>query len=206
MYYDKKSTFYVKQYGPAVLVIVISILLLAGGAYVYFKTSKPSDPNEIVNNASNSASNSNNDYNIADNSSIFNNLATGELSKEYKVLDVKDTSTIVIEVEKNKATEIKLIGVRITTPETRGNNSLQETLDKMKNDLINKNIKLSFDTNKAENNNLYAYVYINDQLYNETALKEGFAELRPEKYNISKLDILLNAEKAAKSNDAGIWQ
>ena len=38
MYYDNKSTFYIKQYGPAVFTIVVSLVLVLGGLYIYLSS------------------------------------------------------------------------------------------------------------------------------------------------------------------------
>ncbi len=40
MYYDNKSTFYIKQYGPAVITIAISLVLVVGGLYIYLSSNK----------------------------------------------------------------------------------------------------------------------------------------------------------------------
>ena len=49
MYYNNKSTFYVKQYGPTVLIIVISVLLIFVGVYAYLSSTKlNTKQNELV--------------------------------------------------------------------------------------------------------------------------------------------------------------
>lgn len=40
MYYDNKSTFYIKQYGPAAFTIALSLVLVVGGLYIYLSSNK----------------------------------------------------------------------------------------------------------------------------------------------------------------------
>ena len=40
MYYDSKSSFYVKQYGPKVFIIVFSLLLVSAGLYIYMRNNE----------------------------------------------------------------------------------------------------------------------------------------------------------------------
>ena len=48
MYYDNKSTFYIKQYGPAVFTIVISLLLVLGGLYIYLSSNRNNKPQDAL--------------------------------------------------------------------------------------------------------------------------------------------------------------
>ena len=48
MYYDNKSTFYIKQYGPAVFTIVISLVLVLGGLYIYLSSNKNNRPQDTL--------------------------------------------------------------------------------------------------------------------------------------------------------------
>jgi len=48
MYYDNKSTFYIKQYGPAVITIAICLVLVFGGLYIYLSSNKNNMPNDSL--------------------------------------------------------------------------------------------------------------------------------------------------------------
>lgn len=48
MYYDNKSTFYIKQYGPAVITIAICLILVFGGLYIYLSSNKNNMPNNSL--------------------------------------------------------------------------------------------------------------------------------------------------------------
>lgn len=48
MYYDNKSTFYIKQYGPAVFTIVISLVLVLGGLYIYLSSNRNNRPQDTL--------------------------------------------------------------------------------------------------------------------------------------------------------------
>ena len=69
-----------------------------------------------------------------------------------------------------------------------------------------KKIKIEFDNSKLDKNQAYAYVYINDELYNTKLLKNGYAILRVERKNVDKLDLLLQAETEARRLAVGVWE
>lgn len=48
MYYDNKSTFYIKQYGPAVFTIIISLVLVLGGLYIYLSSNRNNRPQDTL--------------------------------------------------------------------------------------------------------------------------------------------------------------
>lgn len=48
MYYDNKSTFYIKQYGPAVFTIVISLVLVLSGLYIYLSSNRNNRPQDTL--------------------------------------------------------------------------------------------------------------------------------------------------------------
>ena len=48
MYYDNKSTFYIKQYGPAVFTIVVSLVLVLGGLYIYLSSNRNNRPQDTL--------------------------------------------------------------------------------------------------------------------------------------------------------------
>ena len=48
MYYDNKSTFYIKQYGPAAFTIALSLVLVVGGLYIYLSSNKNNNPQDTL--------------------------------------------------------------------------------------------------------------------------------------------------------------
>ena len=48
-------------------------------------------------------------------------------------------------------------------------------------------------------------LYINNTFYNETLLQNGLANLRAERNNINKLDVLAKAQIDARNQGLGIW-
>ena len=62
------------------------------------------------------------------------------------------------------------------------------------------------DNSKLEKSKAYAYVYLNNELYNAAVLKNGYAVLRVERSNVDKLDILLQAETEARNASVGVWK
>lgn len=178
MYYENKRTFYLKQYGPAVILLFIALILIGTGIYIAVK---PDSNNEVANNGNNT---SNNSYILSDQ------------AYEGKVVS---TNGLSIKVEANGTTnEVYLIGVK----ENKYNKDLGNQIS---NDLVGKTVTVDFDTVKVEKGKTYAYIYVDESLYNEDLLEQGVAELRPERQNINKLDVLLAAELQAQHNGIGIW-
>ncbi len=196
MYYENKRSFYIRQYGPPVIAVLVSIVLIAGGLFIASKSLENDLNKEQIANLAN------------DNTSVdISNSMPEELvklkaftkSKEYKVHAVSNDGGIVIETSKNEYFKINLIGI----DNSNENISLKE---KIENDLLNKKIVIEFDNSKLDKNKAYAYVYLKDELYNTELLRNGYATLRVERKNVDKLDILLEAENEAKKASVGIWK
>lgn len=220
MYYDNKSAFYMKQYGPAIIVTALSVALIGSGIYIYLKSgnidNKPKQE-EVANLDTESKSNDNitNEENtveetkntqevvqpVSTTKTISDELTALEMlqkSKAYKVESVTDSGAIVIANDSSKE-EIYLIGADFS-------NSKNDAVKKMREDLSSKNVQIAFDAEKIEDSKMYAYVYIDNSLYNETLLKSGVATLRVERKNINLLDRLLKAQLEAKNTNTGIWR
>lgn len=177
MYYENKRSFYIKQYGPAALIILVSVVCIVAGIVLGFK-----DKTELV--AKTGEVVETNSYIISD------KAIKGE------VINVNDL-TITIKTNTNTY-DINLIGIT----QNKKNKKLS---DNMKNDLAGKTVTIDYDNSSIENGKNYAYIYVDGILYNEKLLKEGKAELRAERQNTSKLDVLLEAQLEARHNEIGIW-
>lgn len=173
MYYENKRTFYIKQYGPAVAVIVLSIAMIVTGLIIGF------GPDSVAK------------------APIENNAYT--YSKEAITGTVKSVNGLTITVVSGSEEYlINMIGIE----ENSKNVNLSKTIEK---DLVGKTVVVDFDTVKSEKGKTYGYVYLNNTFYNETLLARGLAELRAERNNINKLDILVAAQINARHEGLGIW-
>lgn len=195
MYYENKRSFYIRQYGPPVIAIMISIVLIAGGLFIASKSLENDLNKEQIANLTNG------DSSVDISSSMpkdLEKLKAFTKSKEYKVTAISDDCGIVLETSKNEYYKINLIGI-----ENSNANMLKE---QMETDLVDKNVVIEFDNSKLDKNKAYAYVYLSDELYNTQILKNGYATLRVERKNVDKLDILLEAETEARNAAVGVWK
>ena len=71
--------------------------------------------------------------------------------------------------------------------------------------LQNKNVKIAFDQEKMIGSQLYAYVYIDNTLYNESLLENGKAKLKQDTSNITLISDLKQAQAYAKQLSKGVW-
>ncbi|MCX8074639.1 MAG: thermonuclease family protein [Clostridia bacterium] len=222
MYYDNKSSFYVRQYGPVVLVIIFSILLISSGLYIYLNTNKSDVKQEVAQEVKNENTNTENKEEVkntetetkqevveetkteqnTNNSTSTTNLdevlSILEKASEGTVKSVNDSGSVNVQI-KDELVEVNFIGVDYSK-------SPSDTIKKIKEDLQDKKVKIAFDTQKTEDSKVYAYVYLDDKtLYNEKILKNGLAVLRVERNNTSLLDVLLSAQKDARANSVGLW-
>lgn len=173
MYYENKRTFYIKQYGPAVAIIILSIALIVTGLIIGFA------PDNVAKDP------------------IENNAYT--YSKEAITGTVKSVDGLtVIVISDGEEHLINMIGIE----ENSKNPNLSQTLEK---DLVGKTVVVDFDTVKSEKGKTYGYIYLDNTFYNEALLARGLAELRAERNNINKLDILVAAQINARHECLGIW-
>jgi hypothetical protein len=234
MYYDNKSSFYVKQYGPKIALIVFSIVLICSGLYIYYSSVK----NTSTNNPSqeNIASNEVKDDAtlakelIAKQSAEADTKTKETVTETNSLKEVKDTQEDVISttlsnglkslktLEKSEAgivksvtqdgkviVKIEDVSYQITLVGIDYSKSASDIIERMNKDLSGKEVNIAFDKLKVKDSNIYAYIYINDELYNKTLLKNGLAILKVERTNTSLLDELLEAQLYARSNSLGIW-
>lgn len=190
MYYENKSSFYIKQYGPAALIITISLVLISIGMYLGIKAIGNSNLNKANLQAETDAK-----LTLPEELST---LSAFTRSKEYKVSKVKENAVVQIQVNKKKY-DINLIGIK-----AKGNDST--LLNKMEIDLKDKMVTLEFDNVKEDNGTIYGYVYLKDNFYNEKILADGAGELKAERKNINRLDVLLSAEIKARHSEKGVWK
>lgn len=228
MYYDNKSTFYIKQYGPAVLILVIAVVLIGSGIYIYVSSSGTKTPNQEVIVASDKLENEEklNENKVETEKpeekkdeaiqklqqeqevkeeilttipDEYSKLKSLEKTNELKVEKVLDNKKVrVVIPNTNKKFDVTLIGINF-------NNTIPEIITKMQEDLKDKNIKLAFDTVKVDNSQIFAYIYINNELYNGKILEEGYATFQEEPKNKSLNTDLKQSQTFAKQQCVGVW-
>lgn len=218
MYYDSKSDFYIRQYGPKIGIAVLSITLIISGVYIYCSSLNSSKPNEVIsaeNKVEENIPTIENDslQNIEANqeeldkvdieisrglTATLKNLKVLGKTDLCKVESITDNNSIVVFLG-SRYYEINLIGIDYSR-------SSADINAKMKKDLEGKQVKLAFDKLRVKGGQVYGYVYLDEDIsYNETLLKNGLAIVKIEKTNTSLLAKLVEAQKIAKTNKAGIW-
>lgn len=169
MYYNNKVEYYIKQYAPLALIVILALALIIMGISIGLKS--------------------------------FN--AKPEYSKNSYTGTVTAVNDLIITVEKEDKTtqDVALIGIE--------KSDLNPDIGtQMAEDLVGKLVIVDFDTVTEEHGVTYAYIYFaeNDAFYNAQVLQEGLATLRAERKNINKLDILRQAQIAARHDKVGIWE
>ena len=167
MYYDNKSTFYIKQYGPAVFTIVISLVLVLGGLYIYLSSNRNNKPQDTL-----VAKNNAQDVQLVEQNNNIeqtNSLQEVELKKEeVKQEETKQVETNSNENNTNEEKNININDIAITnilSSELRTLNKLEKSkevtvlgIDDDKNIILNisdKNYKASLigiDYKKSKSN------------------------------------------------------
>ncbi len=225
MYYDNKSSFYIRQYGPKIFLIVFSIVLIISGLYIYLSSNNVitnnNHQNQVAENNNNiieeqKDNNADKEEEITEEDSLkeepkednietistslsesLNSLNALEKSKVGTVKSVTSDGKVVVKIE-NALYQISLVGIDYS----KSPSNISEIIS---NDLKDKSINISFDKLKVKDSEIYAYIYIGDELYNKKLLSEGLAILKVERTNTSLLDELLNSQLYARSNSKGIW-
>lgn len=138
---------------------------------------------------------------------IFEKRDEAPSSQEYKVIDVLDGDTVIIDDAKNS--RVRYLG--IDTPEISHQDSPGEPMSEEASHFNAKlvegeTVKLEFDEEKYDvYGRILAYVYVDDLLVNEELLKEGLATVLIIPPNNMHSDIIYNAIDQAKANKKGIW-
>lgn len=180
MYYDNKSTFYIKQYGPAVFTIVISLVLVLGGLYIYLSSNRNNKPQDTL-----VAKNSTQDVQLVEQNNNIeqtNSLQEVELNEEEEVKQ-EETKQAETNNESN-ANEANIINIndiditKVLSSELRALNKLEKSkevtvlgIDDNKNIILNisdKNYKASLigvDYKKSKSD-------IRDKINNDLANKK----------------------------------
>jgi micrococcal nuclease len=125
-----------------------------------------------------------------------------------QVVRVIDGDTLEVTIN-GKTDKIRLIGV--DTPETVHPNQKVEPYGKeasefTKSQLNGKTVSLEFDAEKQDKyGRLLAYVWMEDKLFNETLLKEGYAQVSTYPPNVKYVEKFTAAQTEARNNNRGLW-
>jgi micrococcal nuclease len=127
----------------------------------------------------------------------------------YRVTD-GDTVRVSPEIEGEDA--VRLIGV--DTPETnKGGRGLSEPYAEeaksfMHSNLQDSDVTLQFDAERKDDyGRLLAYVYLSDgTMFNETLLREGYAQVATFPPNTRYLNRFEEVQKEAREDGRGIWR
>jgi micrococcal nuclease len=126
------------------------------------------------------------------------------------VTDVVDGDTVDISPAVEGKTRVRFIGV--DAPETVDPNCGtqpygEEASQYTKSKLTNQKVGLELDVQKTDQyNRLLAYVYPTDtEMFNETLLKEGYAQVAIFQPNVKYRDRFLAAQQEAQAAGRGLW-
>lgn len=131
--------------------------------------------------------------------------------KVYEVTRVVDGDTIVIDMDGEKET-LRLIGV--DTPETKHPKKPvecygPEASEYVVQSLLGRHVGLEHDGSQGERGRygrLLVYVYLNEQNFNETLVRQGYAKeytySKPYKYQKK----FVEAQREAISEEVGMWK
>lgn len=203
MYYTSKKSFYIKQYGPKVLLIFSSILIVVLGVYIYYNSThvNTSTEKKVVVAEQKATTEKVEEVVTTDTSGVLpktlGTLRPLQKTAAAKVDSVTSDGKVVVNIENTKIT-VTLIGVDFKS-------SSSDVNTKMSDELKGKEIKLAFDKEKTNKDIIEAYLYIDDKLYNSSLIEKGYATYKKEKENTKLEDELLSAQAYAKQNQLGIW-
>lgn len=146
---------------------------------------------------------------------VFNMGATAQEDEEVEydetvtVERIVDGDTIRIDPAVDGIDEVRLIG--IDTPETKDPDcDVQpygpEALTFARDELLEQEVDLEFDEDREDQyDRLLAYVYLEDEMFNETLLEEGYAQVYTVSPNDKYEDRFEEAQEAAQEEELGIW-
>lgn len=132
-----------------------------------------------------------------------------EYDETVTVERIVDGDTIRIDPAVDDIDEVRLIGV--DTPETKdpdcdvqpyGPEALTFTRDQLQGEEVD----LEFDEDRVDRyDRLLAYVYLDDDMFNETLLEEGYAQVYTVSPNDRYEDRFEEAQESAQEAEIGIW-
>lgn len=196
MYYNGKTDFYFKQYVLPIIAIVISFGLISSGVYIYWASNTNNAEKQNLVTAGNKTAEET-VIEISNDNDELSNLPCLQLSNVGKINAVKDNGNVTFNYNE-KEYELTLIGIDTE-------NASSDLITVIKNDLLNKDVKIAFDNNKTDGINTFAYIYLDGKLYNEYLIESGMSSLKNEQINTTYMSDLKQAQAYAKQVNNGIW-
>lgn len=205
MYYDSKSSFYIRQYGPKVLVIVLVVLISGTGLYIYManRTKTPTVDVTQQTIAQQGSTTSQEEQ------KVDGSIASLKLPEKLENLKPLEKTTVKIaSVESNGELVViygdtrfkaKLIGLDFNTVEP-------DTIYQIGQDIANRQVEIAFDNTKYTNDIANIYIYSNNELYNAKLLEQGKLKLNSKDINKLLLKELTESQAYAKQTKAGVWE
>lgn len=125
-----------------------------------------------------------------------------------KIVRVIDGDTVEVQFpDKNKTKgKIRLIGVNTPESTTKKEYFGKEASAYTKKRLLNKTVKLEFDAGTKDKYGRYlAYVWVGKEMFNETLVKNGYANVMTIQPNVKYQKKFVAGERYARQNGKGLW-
>ena len=133
------------------------------------------------------------------------NIVAQPINSTEKVIRVIDGDTFVIEGNLS----VRLIGM--DTPEMKNKNNkidcfAQEAKNKLTSMISGKEVALVKDISETDRyGRLLRYVYLGDEMVNDTLVKEGYAVIATFPPDVKHENEFLASEKMARASNLGLW-
>lgn len=128
---------------------------------------------------------------------------TGSDVQQVRVTNVVDGDTVDVSPRVQGVDRVRLIGV--DTPEV-GDPCAQEATAFTGEQLANQQVTLEFDEEKIDRyDRALAYVFLRDELFNETLVREGYAEVATFPPNVKYEDRFITAQEEAQATGVNLW-
>ncbi|KUG03311.1 nuclease(snase)domain [hydrocarbon metagenome] len=148
-----------------------------------------------------------NNANQSEKAGINNSTSADKLIGQ--VTQVVDGDTIWVDLNNNSSEKVRLIGV--DTPETVHPTIGEEPYGReasnyTKSRLTDQQIELELDVqDRDQYGRLLAYVWIGSELFNETLVRQGYAQLSTYPPNVKYVDRFTAAQTVARNASLGLW-
>lgn len=202
MYYDNKSTFYIRQYGLKALVIVFITATTMTALYKYVINRPAIDVTEQTIPTQSSTTSQ-------EEQKVDENVASLELPSKLGSLKPLEKRTVKISSVENNGELIVIDGETRLTATLIGldfNTAEPDTIYQMGQDIANRQVQIAFDNTKCTGDKANVYVYLDDELYNAKLLEKGKIKLKANDINKLLLKDLTESQAYAKQLKIGVWE
>ena len=206
MYYDSKTSFYLKQYFLPIMTLIVSIILVIIGIYVYWASNSDNAQNQtLVSTNTNNSEDQNNDSNnnqTSNETSLFGEyvktLQPMEKSIYLNIKSISDDGKVIIDYN-GEEVSLNLVGVD-------KDNLVSNYVEILNRELNSKSVKIAFDVEKTKDNEYYTYIYTDDTtLFNEYILENGLSKYKSVTNDKNCQKVLIQAQTYAKQLKRGVW-